>query len=371
MYLYAFMPFRVSIIGGGSDLPVYLQARCRDKKRWGGGRILTMAIKHGIWLEKAESPKNFSKSLDGFKKDEAIPFYFSSTSEAGLYTCHYAYEGIFSEESKKYKYLVDSCLPLASGLGGSSALASALIFLTDSHIQQKFYTSEGKQELVRKSAHLELDLMNMDIGIQDHIATVYSGYRRIRINWKKNRRENEFPFLYQFRASKTEQVPPADLSQHLFLLGPLGELATSTKILRKFKKTQSDFEFLDWAVSRVDIAYELLRQKAWADFWELMQEYHERKTKCFGVKPPEIPETLQNFIKNYDFKIIKICGAGHRGFLLLLHIEGFDLEQDAKVMISHQYDCFGEGRHYVLGIEGYHFLPVSIYYRPSERDLWL
>jgi len=371
MYLYVFMPFRVSLIGGGSDLPVYLQARYRERKRWSGGRILTLAIQHGIWLEKAESSKDFSKDLDGFKRDKAIPFWFSATSEAGVYTCHYAYEGMFSEEDKKYTYLVDSCLPLASGLGGSSALASALMFLSSPDIQEKFETADGKLELVKRAAHLEIDLMGMDIGIQDHIATVYGGYRRIKINMKRQRKKDEFPFAFQHRGGKTEEVPPADLSKHLFLLGPLGELASSTRVLRQFKKKQTNFEFLDWAVARVNIAFELLRQKAWADFWELMQEYHERKNECFGIKPPEIPETIRNFIENYDFKILKICGAGHRGFLLLLHIDGFEIEKDAAALVSHQYDCFGEGRHYVLSLEGYHFLPISIYHRPAPRDLWL
>lgn len=156
-------PFRISFVGGGSDLPEYY--------RRFGGAVISTSIDKSVYITVNR------------KFDNRIRLSYSQT------------ENVDYANQIKHK-LVRACLDKldisngieitsisdipssGSGLGSSSAYAVGLL-----HVLNAFsgkYSS--KQELAGGACHVEIDICGEPIGKQDQYASAYGGFNYIRFN---------------------------------------------------------------------------------------------------------------------------------------------------------------------------------------------
>jgi D-glycero-alpha-D-manno-heptose-7-phosphate kinase len=168
-------PFRVSFLGGGSDIPGFY----RDY----GGAVLSTSIDKYIFLTGREMFDQ-SETLVKYSKSELV----KKVSEIK--------HPIFREVLKYFDLSgidigVSSDIPAGTGLGSSSTFTVALITLV-SEIQGR---KLSKAEIAKIACEIELEVLGQPIGKQDQYASAFGSFN-----------------LIEFDRSGAVQVTPVALS---------------------------------------------------------------------------------------------------------------------------------------------------------------
>jgi D-glycero-alpha-D-manno-heptose-7-phosphate kinase len=160
-------PYRVSLVGGGSDLPVYYKKN--------GGDVIGFSINHHTYLliKKISRISDYKYRLVYSKEeitDKLGKILHSSVREVLKY-CNY-YSGIELNHSGD--------LPALSGIGSSSSFTVGLINIIRT-IQKKNF---DKYVLAAQAIDIEQNKIKEAVGSQDQIFAAYGGINRIQ--FKKN-----------------------------------------------------------------------------------------------------------------------------------------------------------------------------------------
>jgi len=148
-------PFRVSFLGGGSDLPYFYREH--------GGAVLSTAINRHMFLTGREM-YNKDQSLLKYSRTEAVS-HFSQIQ-------HPIFREVFRMyELKGLDIGVSSDIPAGSGLGSSSSFTVALLALVDKMKRLGL----SRMEIAELACHIEIDKLGETIGKQDQFASAFGG----------------------------------------------------------------------------------------------------------------------------------------------------------------------------------------------------
>lgn len=148
-------PFRVSFLGGGSDLPYFYQQH--------QGAVLSTAINRHMFLTGRDM---YDKSTSLLK--------YSSTETFSDY--NQIRHPIFREVFRMFKLEgvdigVSSDIPAGSGLGSSSTFTVALVAL----VNKLQNLGLGEMEIAELACEIEIEKLGEPIGKQDQFASAFGG----------------------------------------------------------------------------------------------------------------------------------------------------------------------------------------------------
>lgn len=155
-------PFRVSLFGGGTDLPLWYRRH--------GGAVLGMAINKYTYLTLRRLPPFFEhKHRIVYSRIEQV----REISEIE----HPAVRAVFDEVgvSEGLEIHNDADLPARSGLGSSSAFTVGLLNVLAAQRGVRM----SKQQLALEAIRIEQDVIGEAVGSQDQIWAAYGGFNRI------------------------------------------------------------------------------------------------------------------------------------------------------------------------------------------------
>ena len=151
-------PLRVSLAGGGTDIPSYFEHN--------GGGVVSMAIRQFVYVTvKRHSPLFGEKYRVSYSTSEAV----NSVSEIKNRIVRACIE--FTELDEPLHVLTTSDLPAESGLGSSSSFCVGL--LRALHEIRGDSVSAG--QLAEEACQIEIDILGKPIGKQDQYAAAYGG----------------------------------------------------------------------------------------------------------------------------------------------------------------------------------------------------
>jgi D-glycero-alpha-D-manno-heptose-7-phosphate kinase len=282
-------PFRVSFVGGGTDLPAFYTRE--------PGAVISMTIDQYVYIT---VNKRF---------DDSIRLSYSQTEIVD--TLDEIQHPLFREAARhvgvrsgvEVTSIAD--VPSGTGLGSSSSFTVGLL-----HALQA-YRGEYKsaRELADQACHLEIDVLREPIGKQDQYAAAFGGLRK-----------------YQFHPDNSVRVEPVacspdtqrQLLEHLmfFYLGgsrdarqvlteQSGNIDDNVESLRKIRSLVDDFGTLLARGQGVGAAGELLHE-AWAC----------KKQLAGNISNSRIDEIYER-ARAAGAAGGKILGAGQGGFLML------------------------------------------------------
>jgi D-glycero-alpha-D-manno-heptose-7-phosphate kinase len=164
-----FAPYRVSIAGGGTDLPEYFEKE--------PGTVVSFALEHGI---RATAVRG---QMPEFFLQHSVVERVQSLEEIGHEFIREAIRFVGVKNPLQLSVLGD--LPEGSGLGSSSALCVALIGALRSLEGHLI----GSHDLAEQAYRLERLLLGRSVGKQDHYASAFRGFNTIHFDQKSVRVE--------------------------------------------------------------------------------------------------------------------------------------------------------------------------------------
>lgn len=284
-------PFRVSFVGGGTDLPSFY-SRHRE-----GGAVISMAVSRYVYitvnrrfdetLRLSYSKTEIVDQLDGVKH----PLFREALRATGV------------KRGIEATSIAD--IPSGTGLGSSSSFAVGLLHALHA-FQGRHKTAE---DLADEACHLEIEVLGEPIGKQDQYAAAFGGLRR-----------------YRFNSDGTVFVDPVICSEetkgrlfeHLMFFY-LGGTRDARQILEsQSKQTSNNLEQLERMRELVDRFHDVL--VTGGDMRALGEILHEswlcKRQLAENVSNSRVDE-LYECARSVGALGGKLLGAGQSGFLML------------------------------------------------------
>jgi D-glycero-alpha-D-manno-heptose-7-phosphate kinase len=284
-------PFRVSLFGGGTDVPSYYSN--------GGGMVISMAIDKHIYLT-AHPMFESSEILLKYSAIERV----STPSNIQ--------HNIFRKMLEQHQVSgvdigVSSDIPSGTGLGSSSAFTVGLANLLSEYKGFKL----SKEQLAAEACEIEITSLNQLIGKQDQYASAFGGFNRI-----------------EFLADESVNVHPLVLSDEALLnlnkslvLVRVGRTRSARNLLEKQALARESSRNTEKAL---DELYELTKSIDLSVFSNL-KELGDLLSLSWKLKKSSNPfATTQEIDELIDFGVsngalgAKLLGAGGAGFVLFL-----------------------------------------------------
>ena len=283
-------PFRLSIGGGGTDLPFYSSKF--------GSSLVTAALNKYVYivLEKRDFYDDF---LVRYSKME----YAKNLKDIQHTRAKAALEYLDVSEPLEITSIAD--VPAGTGLGSSGAYLVAL--LKALHAYKKENVSAKK--LAEEAADIEINILKEPVGKQDQYASSFGGL--ISLDIEKNGNVIVSPLNISY--STLEELETNTL---LFHTG-ISRLATEVLTEQK-KQAETDEEKMKQMHILKDIGKEIrkaLEQEDIKKFGKWLNVHWETKKKFSGMSNENIDKHYELGLKNGAIGG-KLVGAGGGGFLL-------------------------------------------------------
>jgi D-glycero-alpha-D-manno-heptose-7-phosphate kinase len=284
-------PFRVSLVGGGSDLRQYYQVR--------PGSIVAMAIKQYMYVT---VNKRFDDTIRvSYTKTEIVP----RLADLEHSLIREAMRMVGIKGGVEITTIAD--LPAGIGLASSSTVTVGVL--------NALYAYMGRhvsaEELARRACEIEIEVLGKPIGKQDQYLAAYGGFQHVRFNPDESVEVN--PIICSRQASTA-------LLGRLMLFYTGIQRSASTVLSQARKRISSNghvkasLDQLVWLAE--ELRSELLRNETtkmghiFARAWELKKQMGSRITNL----------TLDRYYeraRDAGAEGGKILGAGGGGCLLL------------------------------------------------------
>ena len=283
-------PFRVSFIGGGSDLPDFYEKY--------PGAVLSTTIDKYMYI-----------SSHRFFEPDKIRVKYSRTETVGDVNEmeHPILREVLKEFSIKGALEISSIadVPSGTGLGSSSSFTVGLLHA----LKVRAGATISKSNLAKEACRVEINLLHEPIGKQDQYAAAFGGLN-----------------IYEFKTDGDVQVKPVDITRDVIeelesnlLMFYTGDQRSASSILEEQKnniKSDDTISALKRMVAMVEEAKQSLKSSHLDDFGKILHEnWMLKKSLASGI--------TNNFINEaYDAAIEagaiggKLLGAGGGGFLL-------------------------------------------------------
>ncbi len=292
-------PLRISFVGGGTDFPHYFDEH--------GGAVLSATIDHqvSVTLEPRSDRQVKVRSLDlghlvGYHLDEG-PVYDGVMDLAKAAIERVGLEGGIDLD-------IESDAPAGSGLGGSSALVTAVVAALAAH--------RDLTMSARELARLSYDIERVDLGIsggwQDQYAAAFGGFNLIEFTREEVR------------------VTPIELSQAVLTRLEEGLLLCYTgSVRRNVGLIDTQIELYRQGREETILGMKQLREMAYAmseavstgdvtALGAMLREAFESKKRMNPHVAEHTPiEAMLEAARLAGAAGGKICGAGGGGYILI------------------------------------------------------
>ena len=283
-------PFRVSLCGGGSDLPAFYEKN--------GGCVISTTINKYMYIT---SHPSFDKKSTVLKYSQTESVYDLNDIKHSIFRECLKQEGL---EGLEITSIAD--VPQGTGLGSSSSFTVGL--LNNLRCHKREYSS--KSDLAESACNMEINILGNPIGKQDQYAAAFGGLNYYQFN--KNGTVDVEPILMSHEAFK-------QLEKNLIMLYVGGEHSAS-KILKEQSKNMASAKDKEEGQKRIvelthELKYELEHNNIDAVGKTLHENWLIKKTLANGISNPD-------FDRWYDMALKagatggKILGAGGSGFFL-------------------------------------------------------
>ena len=282
-------PFRISFVGGGSDLPAFFHKQ--------KGAVLSTSINKYMYI-----------STHQFFEADKIRCKYSQTETVGHVNelKHPILKTVLSDfnlNGIEVSSIAD--IPGGTGMGSSSSFTVGLLHNLNTYIEKEV----SKEELGSGACRIEIELLSEPIGKQDQYAAAYGGLNVIEFNPDGTVIVNPVNIIDEIRDQ---------LDQNLKLYY-LGNQRSASAILSEQKKNtlvEDKFKALEHMVSLVYKLRDSLEAGKLDDFGALMHENWLLKQQlASGITSPQITETYDAGLKAGALGG-KLLGAGGGGFML-------------------------------------------------------
>lgn len=277
MRIAASAPSRISLFGGGTDLPFFYENH--------GGMIISLAI-------------NLRNKIHLFTKNDLFQGYTELAYGADPELC-WAVLKQFKMNSMHHavvKSIYDGII--GAGLGSSASFAVALV---GALMKNKNLTLD-KKIIASVAREIEVEKLGWAGGCQDQIASAYGGFNAIGLG-------DEI------------KITPLDYAEDLIshlLLVYVGGKRKSHKIQKGFEKpTEEQVESLIAIRNLAIDALDVIAEKNWQELGKMLDTSWSFKKKSNDVSTKEIDEFYEIAIKNGAWGG-KLLGAGKGGYMVFI-----------------------------------------------------
>jgi len=291
-------PFRITLGGGGTDLPGYYSKH--------GGFVLAAAVNKYMFIY-LNTPIVDDLVRVKYSKSEMV----EDVAELQHTLCREALRMIGIRRAIEVISMAD--VPAGTGLGSSSCYLVGLLNALHTLSRRPM----TRQELAEEACHIELDLLQKPIGKQDQFMAAYGGLTMLQI-------AKDGKVDAQYLSVPVEVVEELENNLLLFYTG---EVRDATAILsRQDDATKRKDTAVVTSLTEIkDIGIEIasaIRAGNLRHFGELMDSHWQAKKRLSnGITNPMIDAWYELSKRNGAIGG-KISGAGGGGFLMLYCEEG-------------------------------------------------
>ena len=283
-------PFRVSLCGGGSDLPQFYQKH--------GGCVISTTINKYMYIT---SHPSFDKNTTVLKYSKTETVHDINDIEHSIFRECLKKEGL---EGIEITSIAD--VPQGTGLGSSSSFTVGLIKNLKCHKRE--YIS--KNDVAKDACKMEIDILKNPIGKQDQYAAAFGGLNFYQFN--KDGSVDVEPILLGHQAYK-------QLEKNLIMLYVGGEHSASAILKEQGKNVTSASDKEEGQKRIVELTYELKYELEHDNIDAvgriLDENWKIKRTLANGISNPKFDEWYDRAINN-GATGGKILGAGGSGFFL-------------------------------------------------------
>lgn len=283
-------PFRVSLCGGGSDLPQFYQKH--------GGCVISTTINKYMYIT---SHPSFDKNTTVLKYSKTETVHDINDIEHSIFRECLKKEGL---EGLEITSIAD--VPQGTGLGSSSSFTVGLIKNLKCHKRE--YIS--KNDVAKDACKMEIDILKNPIGKQDQYAAAFGGLNFYQFN--KDGSVDVEPILLGHEAYK-------QLEKNLIMLYVGGEHSASAILKEQGKNVTSASDKEEGQKRIVELTYELKYELEHDNIDAvgriLDENWKIKRTLANGISNPKFDEWYDRAINN-GATGGKILGAGGSGFFL-------------------------------------------------------
>ena len=285
-------PFRVSFVGGGSDLPVFFQEY--------GGAVLSSSIDKYMYIS----------SHDFFEKNKIRTKYSATETVSSVQEIeHPILRTIMSKLNIGKGLEISSIADVPAGTGMGSSSSFTVGTLHNMMARKGMLKKVDKLWLAEEACQIEIHDLNEPIGKQDQYAAAYGG-----LNLYRFKKDNEV--LVKPMNLSDEAIK--DFSSHLKLYY-IGNQRSASEILSKQSKDSlkaDKIEALKTMVSFVDDFADSLEANQWKKCGEIIDEnWKLKQSLTMGISNSNI-QNIYELGKNNGAWGAKLLGAGGGGFML-------------------------------------------------------
>ena len=296
------VPLRISLAGGGTDLPAYYSKRDY-------GEVVNFAINKYIYIT---SSRFHNPDIYNFKYSEIEEVYHYKSFKNPIVREVFEYFKL----QPGYQYTSVSSVPGGTGLGSSSAFTAALIANTAERLNRPI----SQIEAASLAAYIELECLGEPIGKQDQYGCAVGGLKKIRFN-------NQGVTLTPIELTHDREQK---LVSSLILVR-VGKIRSASAILKSIQKASSiNLKKLDKIRSQVTSMVQYISHGNISSIGESLHEnWMLKKTLDIGISDNQIDDLYNQLVPNYAYGG-KLLGAGGSGFLLFVLKENILVDELPK-----------------------------------------
>lgn len=291
-------PFRITLGGGGTDLPSYYEKH--------GGYILAAGIDKYMYL--MLHPPTLDKMVRLQYSRSEVAFHASELKHE-LAREALLYMGV--EDKIEISSLAD--LPAGTGLGSSGSYLVGLL-MGLAHYRREFLPL---QKLAEVACHIELDILKKPVGKQDQYMATYGGLTSLEIGRDGQVKVTQ---LAKGSSSLAEFVANTHMYYTGFRRDALEVLHDQDSALKEGQNPRR--EQVEDSLRRIhEIGYQVkdaIESDNYDRWGELLHEHWcHKKQLSQRVSLTRVDEIYEEVRQNYRVLGGKISGAGGGGFLML------------------------------------------------------
>ena len=285
-------PFRVSFVGGGSDLPIFFKEY--------GGAVLSSSINKYMYIS----------SHDFFEKNKVRTKYSATETVSSVEEIeHPILRTIMSKLNIGKGLEISSIADVPAGTGMGSSSSFTVGTLHNMMARKGMLKKVDKLWLAEEACQIEIHDLNEPIGKQDQYAAAFGG-----LNLYRFKKDNEV--LVKPMNLSDEAIK--DFSSHLKLYY-IGNQRSASEILSKQSKDSlkaDKIQALKTMVSFVDDFADSLEANQWKKCGEIIDEnWKLKQSLTMGISNSSI-QNIYELGKNNGAWGAKLLGAGGGGFML-------------------------------------------------------
>ncbi len=284
-------PFRVSLLGGGTDFPNYYKNK--------PGKVIGMAINKYCYI----LFRNGNNIMDynfriAYSKIELTKKIDQIEHRSVKYSAK------FFDHTKPFDILHNGDLPAKSGLGSSSSFTVGM-----TNIFRKINKLKINKRILAKNAlEIEHKLSKEYVGSQDQVFAAHGGFNII--NFKKD----------NYTVKNINNKNSKKIIESMFLVFTGLTRVASHIEKHKILKIKKNSNHLDKIYQRAVIGEKMLKSNNFSikEFGKLLDETWREKKKLSGSVSNKMIDKIYNITKKEGAYGGKLLGAGGGGFICFL-----------------------------------------------------